>query len=1571
MPEFVHTFRAGKMNKDLDERLIPEGEYRDALNLDVSASEGSSIGALENLKGTLETKNKSQNLSTGVYTEWGNDYISNLQNPISVGSIVDPVNERVYWFIASDDTSAIVEYDKNTKIVSPIVVDKNNILKFSSDYLITGINIIEGLLLWTDNQTEPKQLNIEHWRNSSTSFFVQSQIYGRDFIERDIVVIKPQPLKAPSITLSKNLGVGNTESTAVYNFTETSETSSSLASSIPVGTSITLNVGAPLTVNPGDILELTTVGDNNNGDPAVDQEGNDVVYTFVISVVSIGGGGTSVTGILQSGTSEIIGGTFDYQVKLAGEKVLFELKFPRFGYRYKYQNNQYSPFSPFSEVGFLPGDFEFNSKKGFNTGMVNEVKKITLGDFDSPLPADLLELDILYKESGNPAIYKVDTLKPEDLQINFVKHTLVMNSIATTPQNFSYTDSKNVNQTATLYPGATIVIVAAENTLSPTTAANVTITSIDLGTIFEVTSELIYALVQANQLLRPWDNVPLKAKAQEAISNRVIYANYVQNFNVSSDLKFNTSSTTIQTTGINSPGSPFKSVKTLRTYQLGVVFCDPYGRETPVFTDQTGVLPVDIKNSNLASNIKAQLETLSPKKPDGSEMFSSFKFFIKDPEASYYNVAADRMYESEDGESVWISMPSSETSKVSEDDYLILKKVHDVSEAVQNYPNNKFKVLAKKNEAPTELLKTKKITFSSSFAFEAVAGTGVPVDYKVPGATPVAGYDTFNLSDEVGENGIPETVIEKLATGAYIRFTNGIDNSLWYTIGKRQTDPAGVWEIRITLDRPFSTDVNFLYTDPQDAISPLVSIYNTIEIAEDVAILGKGQFEGRFFVRLEKTPTILNGFRAEAPLVPLTSTVVTAGYISGASKYTIFSGGGGALQNSAGTQTGGPTRQGYNVSRNLGGLNTPHPNNLGNSGDLSQIPFATGQPWDVVFEREINGNGDVAFWQNWKAGTFVKFSTHDTVYEILYVYLGTTDMNNSNYDRLYTRLDKVLEASISPWQIQNAGSPGNGVFVNGQEIFNGTDPAFVTVTILKRDDVSAFSSDNPAIFETEPNEQADLDIYYEISDAIPISQYNTSHELDWFNCYSYGNGVESNRIRDDFNAQYIDIGTKASSVLAEVYEEERLTNGLIWSGIFNSISSVNSLNQFIIAEAITKNIDPSSGPIQKLFARETDLLTFCEDKVVKILSDKDAIYNANGAPQLVANNRVLGQAMIPSSFGQFGIGSAPESFATYAYRVYFADNKKGRIMRLSADGVTVISEYGMSDFFSDNLPVVKQAIGFYDSEKGTYNIRLDTLTSEWDTKFVNKIKTGETWTDSYAQETTVSFDESVNGWTSRKSYLPEGGQSMDVSLYTFKEGLIHQNYVNSIYNNFYGIQYDSSVTLVTNDAPNVIKGFKTLNYSGSASRKYIYNISSAPYTGIDYNIAEIEAIMSNGGPVPTSESFKAGWYSSYTKTNLQQGNVKEFLDKEGKYFNFIQGDATYFNTNTDTNLDSHEFSMQGIGRAAVSGSALSIYNVHVFVNPACYESIGKPIANNMTYTIEEDCSSGSCVILQLSASDPN
>ena len=64
MPEIKNTFLKSKMNKDLDARLIPNGEYRDAKNVNISRSEGSDVGAIENILGNTVITNIKSKINT-------------------------------------------------------------------------------------------------------------------------------------------------------------------------------------------------------------------------------------------------------------------------------------------------------------------------------------------------------------------------------------------------------------------------------------------------------------------------------------------------------------------------------------------------------------------------------------------------------------------------------------------------------------------------------------------------------------------------------------------------------------------------------------------------------------------------------------------------------------------------------------------------------------------------------------------------------------------------------------------------------------------------------------------------------------------------------------------------------------------------------------------------------------------------------------------------------------------------------------------------------------------------------------------------------------------------------------------------------------------------------------------------------------------------------------------------------------------------------------------------------------------------------------------------------------------
>ena len=61
MGELKHGFGAAKMNKDADERTVPNGEYRDALNIQVDTSESGEVGTIQNILGNSLLNNASEN----------------------------------------------------------------------------------------------------------------------------------------------------------------------------------------------------------------------------------------------------------------------------------------------------------------------------------------------------------------------------------------------------------------------------------------------------------------------------------------------------------------------------------------------------------------------------------------------------------------------------------------------------------------------------------------------------------------------------------------------------------------------------------------------------------------------------------------------------------------------------------------------------------------------------------------------------------------------------------------------------------------------------------------------------------------------------------------------------------------------------------------------------------------------------------------------------------------------------------------------------------------------------------------------------------------------------------------------------------------------------------------------------------------------------------------------------------------------------------------------------------------------------------------------------------------------
>ena len=129
-----------------------------------------------------------------------------------------------------------------------------------------------------------------------------------------------------------------------------------------------------------------------------------------------------------------------------------------------------------------------------------------------------------------------------------------------------------------------------------------------------------------------------------------------------------------------------------------------------------------------------------------------------------------------------------------------------------------------------------------------------------------------------------------------------------------------------------------------------------------------------------------------------------------------------------------------------------------------------------------------------------------------------------------------------------------------------------------------------SVFETEPVE-SDLDIFFETSTGGLISTLTTTAiDIQFYNCYlltfSSGTHIEINRLRAGFNEKAFDVGVRAY-VVKENFAEERRFNTLIHSsGLFNSRTNINYVNQFNESEGgLTISLDPQDGSVQKLICR--------------------------------------------------------------------------------------------------------------------------------------------------------------------------------------------------------------------------------------------------------------------------------------------------------------------------------------------------------------------------------------------------
>ena len=427
MPEIKNTFLKSKMNKTLDSRLIPNGEYRDAQNVSISRSEGSDVGALENVLGNTQLTNLKVDIATlerkkvediyqvtlragelelpnleiiGYYTDtttnkiflFLTDYSDSSSNRISnfaPGDLVETISPGQYNFVYKGAGCYIVEYNVLTNEKRVLVA--GNFLNFSKTHEIINISLLENLLFWTDNRNQPRKINIQRAFDNSYEFSGANNPYY--YSEDHISVAKFAPVEP-------------------FGFLDSSDNSTLISNSeeyLPahIITTGTYDNNSGAITLAGTYTTPSTVSDNfdlfgnvNNGDLVTvnDENGGYIASSVAAQSVTIQAGLNLGSETLKI---KIQRRNPDYDADYKGDTRLLRDKFSKFSYRFKYDDGEYSLMAPFTQAAFVPKQFgyfinndeDITLQSGNVKFMENRVDQVKLNT-TLPYRGDLLK-DIL------------------------------------------------------------------------------------------------------------------------------------------------------------------------------------------------------------------------------------------------------------------------------------------------------------------------------------------------------------------------------------------------------------------------------------------------------------------------------------------------------------------------------------------------------------------------------------------------------------------------------------------------------------------------------------------------------------------------------------------------------------------------------------------------------------------------------------------------------------------------------------------------------------------------------------------------------------------------------------------------------------------------------------------------------------------------------------------------------------------------------------------------------------------------------------------------------------------------
>jgi len=579
MAEVKNTFIQSKMNQDLDGRVLPNGQYRYGKNIQISRSEAADVGALENVLGTR------------FLTSFGLDDCAYE----IIGHFADVVNDLIYVFITdySDSSSTKLANDISGQNVAFGYIQKNcfigvynnrtqagtllvggDFLNFSKTFPITGVNLIEDLLFWTDNRNQPRKINVN---TASGNPFELGGATGYYTNEDSISVAKYYPFE--SISLLKNIGGPTQWVSTMTNKTERFLPPYCVAEVIvPMGVpgNSCVLIGTWNTIDIGSKMESVGILD----DPIT---GNPALVTNVQPDVPAVGQTTLTFDVAQQfDAGDLIYFQYpspDFDATWPGDETFLSDKFVRFSYRFQFDDGEYSLMAPFTQACFVPKQDGYFIGKDVDTStppmMSNSditwsVSETLIGDEGKAYSSSIVEFfenKIQNIELMIPSPYQSDDQIPfEDLTEKFKVKSI----------DIIYKESEST----TAYILDTINATEFAPGTLPTPGQKYY--------AYDYQSRKPWKTLPAREITRVYDKVPLRALAQESSGNRIIYGNYIDKHTSPDTLSYVVSidpkpaiATYDKDTYVRKEYQNH-TVKQNRTYQVGVVLSDRYGRQSDV-----------------------------------------------------------------------------------------------------------------------------------------------------------------------------------------------------------------------------------------------------------------------------------------------------------------------------------------------------------------------------------------------------------------------------------------------------------------------------------------------------------------------------------------------------------------------------------------------------------------------------------------------------------------------------------------------------------------------------------------------------------------------------------------------------------------------------------------------------------------------------------------------------------------------------------------------------------------------------------------------------------------------------